>query len=153
MGSVRIVDTSVLCNLLRIPSMDQEGDRAATEFRQALQQRDVLLLPIAVIYETGNHIAQNGDGRQRRKLARAFVELVQKSFDGELPFTPTPLQNPDEMRAWISEFPDSAMTGMGFGDLSITKVFAQQCELNQSRRVVIWSYDRHLAGYDRAAQL
>jgi predicted nucleic acid-binding protein len=153
MACIRIVDTSVLCNLLRVPNMDQDGDRAADEFRAALHAGDVLLLPVAVIFETGNHIAQNGDGGRRRAVASAFAELVEKAFTGEIPFTPTPLQNPDDMLAWLSEFPDHAIRGIGFADLSITKVFTQQCELNQARRVMIWSYDRHLASFDQPARI
>jgi hypothetical protein len=45
------------------------------------------------------------------------------------------------------------MTGMGFADLSITKVFEPQCALNRSRRVTIWSYDQHLAGYGQAPRV
>ena len=153
MSCIRIVDTSVLCNLLRVPNLDQDGERAAEEFRAALRAGDVLLLPVAVIYETGNHIAQNGDGRRRRTVAEAFVHLVEKAFSGEIPFTPTPLHEPEDMLTWLSEFPDHAGRGTGFADLSITKGFAQQCELNHGRRVMIWSYDRHLAGFDRAARL
>jgi predicted nucleic acid-binding protein len=152
-GTIRIIDTSVLCNLLRAPNRDQDGEGAAAELREALREGDVLLLPVAVIYETGNHIAQNGDGQARRRVARAFVDLVQKAFSGELPFTPTPLQTPDEMLEWIAEFPASAVNRMGFGDLSVIKTFHQQCDLNHARRVVIWSYDKHLQGYDRAARL
>lgn len=152
-GTIRIIDTSVLCNILRVPKKDQDGERAADEFREALRENEVLLLPVAVIYETGNHIAQSGDGRVRRQVARAFVDLVQKAFSGELPFTPTPQQHPDEMLQWISEFPDSAARGVGFGDLSIVRIFHQQCDLNHARRVVIWSYDKHLQSYDRAARL
>lgn len=133
--------------------MDQEGTRAAAELREALRQKDVLLLPVAVIYETGNHIAQNGDGRVRREVARAFVELVQKAFSGEVPFTPTPLHNAEDMLEWVAQFPDRAREGMGFGDLSLTKIFDQQCDLNHARRVLIWSYDRHLQGFDRAPRL
>ena len=153
MACVRIVDTSVLCNLLRVPNMDQDAGRATREFREALTAGDALLLPIPVIYETGNHIAQNGDGRQRRAVARGFTELVEKAFGAELPFIPTPLQDPDDLLVWLAEFPDRAAEGIGFADLSIIKVFEQQCEWNQARRVMIWSYDRHLAGYDRAARM
>jgi hypothetical protein len=153
MACIRIVDTSVLCNILRVPAMDQHWERAAGEFRGALQARDVLLLPVPVIYETGNHIAQNGDGRRRRIVASAFVEMVEKAFNGEIPFTPTPLQHPDDMLLWLAEFPDRAMTGMGFADLSITKIFEQQCMLNRARRVMVWSYDQHLAGFDRPGLL
>lgn len=152
-AAVRIVDTSVLCNILRVPTMDQAGERAEHELREALRQGDVLLLPIAVIYETGNHIAQNGDGRVRRNVARAFVDLVQKAFSGQVPFTPTPLHDADEMLKWIADFPNRAGEGIGFADLSIVRIFERQCELNQGRRVLIWSYDRHLQGYDRAALL
>ena len=151
--TVRIVDTSVLCNILRVPTKDQHHPRAVVEFREALEREETLLLPVAVIYETGNHIAQNGDGRVRHNIANAFVRLVQQAFTGETPFTLTPLQDADEMLGWIAEFPASAATGMGFGDLSIVKIFDQQCELNHGRRVVIWSYDKHLQSYDRAPRL
>ena len=104
-GAVRIVDTSVLCNILRVPNRDQEDARAEAELREALRAEDVLLLPIAVIYETGNHIAQNGDGRKRRIVASAFVDLVQKAFRGEVPFTPTPLHDADDMMEWLAQFP------------------------------------------------
>jgi hypothetical protein len=149
MSSIRIVDTSVLCNLLRVPNKDQDADRALREFSRAQTERDIFLLPIPVIYETGNHIAQSTNGAKRRIVAEAFVELVRKAFDGEIPFTPTPLQNPEDMIRWLDEFPDCATAGMGFGDLAITKVWEEQCGLNQGRRVLIWSYDRHLQGYDR----
>jgi len=153
MSSVRIVDTSVLCNLLRVPRKDQDAELATREFRKAQENRDVFLLPIAVIYETGNHIAQSPGGAKRRIVAEAFVELVRKAFEGEIPFVPTPLHNPDDMVRWLGEFPDRAAAGMGFGDLSITKVWEEQCALNQSRRVLIWSYDRHLEGYDRPPRI
>lgn len=153
MSCVRIVDTSVLCNLLRVPHKDQDADIAVEEFGEAQRSRDVFLLPIAVIYETGNHIAQSPNGARRRIVAEGFVELVRKAFGGEIPFTPTPLQNPEDMVRWLDEFPDRAANGMGFGDLSITKVWEEQCRLNQGRRVLIWSYDRHLRGYDRLPKL
>lgn len=153
MSCIRIVDTSVLCNLLRVPHKDQDAEIAVEEFREAQEDKDVFLLPIAVIYETGNHIAQSPNGAKRRVVAEGFVELVRKAFEGEIPFTPTPLQHPEDMVQWLDEFPNHAATGMGFGDLSITKVWEQQCKLNQSRRVLIWSYDKHLQGYDRSPRI
>ncbi|HYW07448.1 MAG TPA: hypothetical protein VE913_10850 [Longimicrobium sp.] len=149
MSCVRIIDTSVLCNLLHVPNMDQNAEIATEEFGEAQDNHDVFLLPVAVIYETGNHIAHVGNGSQRRVLADAFVDLLRQAFAGDLPFTPTPVPNNEEMLAWIDEFPDWAMREMGFVDLSIRKVWESQCELNLSRRVMIWSYDTHLQGYDR----
>lgn len=153
MSCVRIVDTSVLCNLLRVPNKDQDAERAAAEFRAGLEDGDVFLLPIVVIYETGNHIAQAPSGSKRRIVAEGFVQLVRNAFEGTFPFVPTPLQNPEDMVEWLDGFPDRAMAGMGFGDLAITKVWEQQCELNHGRRVTIWSYDKHLQGYDQPPRI
>jgi hypothetical protein len=153
MSRIRIVDTTVLCNLLRVPNKDQDAERAAKEFRAGLADGDVFLLPVAVIYETGNHVAQAPGGGKRRVVAEEFVRLVRNAFEGVLPFVPTPLQNPEEMVEWLDEFPNRAMAGMGFGDLAITKVWEQQCELNRGRRVMIWSYDKHLQGYDRRPRI
>lgn len=153
MSCVRVVDTSVLCNLLRVPHMDQDAGRAAQEFSASLANGDVFLLPVAVIYETGNHVAHVANGAKRRAVAEGFVQLVRKAFEGELPFVPTPLQNPETMAEWLGEFPAGAAAGIGFGDLAITKVWEEQCALNQARRVMIWSYDRHLAGYDRGPRV
>ena len=51
------VDTSVVCNLLAIPGRCQARKRIQSEF-QRLVDRDVrMVLPIAAIIETGNHIA------------------------------------------------------------------------------------------------
>ena len=47
------------------------------------------------------------------------------------------------------DYPDHAMQGAGMGDLSIVKEWERQCDLNRARRVLIWSFDEHLAGYDR----
>lgn len=153
MSAVRIVDTSVLCNLLRVPNMDQDADRAAREFSRAQADGDYFLLPVAVIYETGNHIAHVANGSKRRAVAEGFAQLVRQAFLGEIPFTPTPLQNPEEMADWLDEFPDCAARGMGFGDLAITKVWDEQRARNQSRRVLIWSYDAHLSGYDQPPRI
>lgn len=112
------------------------------------QPGTTLLLPVTTIYETGNHIAQNGDGNQRRQAAQRFVAQVQAAFDGSAPWAPTPLQGPDEMSTWLSLFPDFAMQGVGLGDMSIIKTFEQVQQQNPNSRVRIWSYDDDLSGYD-----
>lgn len=138
MSCVRIIDTSVLCNLLRVPEMDQDAGRARDEFRVAQEARDVFLLPVAVIYETGNHIAHVGDGNRRRIVAAAFVELVRRAFEGDFPFVPTPLQNSEEMVAWLGEFPDCATRGMEWDSWTYRSQRSGRSSAN-SIRVVAWS--------------
>ena len=149
MSAVALIDTSVFCSILRVPTKDQHHEEALRELRRLIQERDTLLLPLATIYETGNHVAQNGDGGTRRRVATTFVSQVQQAFSGEAPWTPTPLHAPEEFVQWLAEFPDHAMRGVGLGDLSIVKTWETQCMLHPARRVFIWSYDQHLAGYDR----
>jgi hypothetical protein len=151
--TVCIIDTSVFCNILRVPNKSQDYEQAIKELNAYIEAGDTLLLPMATIYETGNHIAQNGDGQKRREVAQNFVEQVRQAFTGEAPWTPTPLHNADEFVRWLAEFPDAAMRGVSLGDLAIIKLFERQCELNPGRRVLIWSYDRHLAGYNRGPKL
>lgn len=154
MREIYLIDTSVFCRILRVPNMcsGYEHTPALAEMVRLTSRSGItttLLLPVATIYETGNHIAQNGDGNVKRKAALRFTQQVQAAFDGQAPWTPTPLPELRDMSAWLAEFPDRAMAGIGLGDLSIIKTFEQQCELNPLSRVCIWSYDADLSGYDR----
>lgn len=149
MKEIHLIDTTIFCNIMRIPGMCPQHQEAMAELQLLIAQRGTtLLLPVTTIYETGNHIAQNGDGNQRRQVAQRFVAQVQAAFDGSAPWTPTPLQGPDEMSAWLILFPDFAMQGIGLGDLAIIKTFEQVCQQNPASRVRIWSYDVDLGGYD-----
>ena len=144
--SVGIVDTSVLCNLLDVPGRDQESARAKAELKAHVQDGVDLLLPLAVVYETGNHIAHaTGD---RRAAAQRFARLVRQALDGKAPFAPARLNNVDEIAAWLDDFPDQAARQIGIADLSIIALFESQRLRQRHRRVFIWAYDGHLSGYD-----
>ena len=150
MIEIHLIDTSVLCNVLSVPFRDQDKAKALSEFTRLVKQRGCsLLLPIATIYETGNHIAQSGTSNQRLAVAQKFVEFVQAALSAEPPWTLTPLPNHEEMGLWLAEFPFKAQAQTGLCDLSIIKTFDQQCALNPNARVRIWSYDEHLMSYDR----
>jgi hypothetical protein len=148
--TICIVDTTVFCNVLDVPGYNQDKDEALATLRNYISERFSLLLPLATVYETGNHIAHVPDGQLRRKAAVRFVEQVRLAVDGKSPWTPTPLPGAEELASWLAEFPDRAMRGVSLADLSIIKLFQRQCSLHRARRVFIWSYDRHLQGYDRA---
>lgn len=144
--SVGIVDTTVFCNLLDVPGRDQESARAQAELAAHVQAEVSLLLPLAVIYETGNHIAHaTGD---RRAAAERFAREVRKALNGDNPFAPARLHSLDDVAAWLDNFPDRATAGVGMADLSILSLWEQQRKLHRHRRVFVWSYDTHLTGYD-----
>jgi len=151
--SICIVDTSVFCNIIEVPNLCQDRDQVLDRLEQLIDEGSTLLLPLATIYETGNHIAKNGDGRERRNAAERFGTQVDLALRGENPFTPTDINEEDELRRWLVQFPDYAEQEVGFGDMSIIEASNEQCERHPSRRVFIWAINTHLAGYDRAPQI
>ena len=148
--SIALIDTSVFCNIIPVPGRDQNREEILEKLTEMIEAKTVLLLPMAAVLETGNHIAHCGSGQKRRATAQRFCEQVAKAIDGTAPWTPTPFWEMDTVKNWLDEFPDKAMHGAGMGDLSIIKEWERQCALNRARRVFIWSLDgSDLSGYDR----
>ena len=147
---VVIVDTSVLLNLLDVPGRNQGRDTVLRRFEELLDAEVNLLLPVAAIFEAGNHIARLQDGRQRRGHAQRFSNWVREALNGQAPWTVTPLPNARELADWLNDFPESAMRRISMGDLSIVKAWESASARHPQRRISIWSLDQDLAGYDRA---
>jgi predicted nucleic acid-binding protein len=95
--TICIVDTSAFCNVLDIPGENQDRDKARAELRSFIDDNTRLLLPLAAVYETGRHVAQLGDGHQRRSTAERFVAQVLLALNGEAPWAPTPLPAPPDL--------------------------------------------------------
>jgi len=151
--NIWLLDTSVLCELLRVPNCSDHYRQVTQELKRKIERRDTLLLPMTSIFETGNLIGQNGDGTQRRQAALRFVERVREAIQGKAPFQPTPFFEPEQVLGWLEQFPkwvqqsDSRGRGSGFGDLSIVQEWERQRQLNPGRQVRIWSLDEHLEVY------
>lgn len=129
--------------------MNDRVDETLQQMTVYIRQGTALLLPMTTIIETGNHIAQNGNGQARRRTAQAFQRAVLEAIEGTAPWTPTPFFEIQSLRQCLGQFPDFAMREIGIGDLTIIEEFHRQCSIHRMRRVFIWSYDNDLAGYDR----
>lgn len=158
MSAIVLLDTSVYLNVLDVPGFNQDKNAVFAEFQAAIQQGDYFLLPLAAVWETGNHIAHLNDGQQRRTYAQKLVEDVLKAFDGNTPYRATHFPERDEFARWLTDFPDAAMRnkspvktteGTSLADLSIIKEWERNCTLHPMSRVRIWSLDADLAGRDR----
>ncbi|HPS86341.1 MAG TPA: hypothetical protein PLY36_06330 [Spirochaetota bacterium] len=147
--TISLIDTSVFCNILRVPFKSQDSDRIISEVGNKIEKKEILLLPFATVFETGNHIAQNGSGSQKRECALRFIEEIKLAFRGDTPYRPTSFPEMKEVLSWIDEFPDSAMRGTGMADQSIIKEWEKACKQFKEHRVYIWSLDEHLMGYDK----
>ncbi|MGP8289684.1 hypothetical protein ACT3OH_05395 [Vreelandella zhanjiangensis] len=152
MSAICLVDTSVFLEILNVPGKASQHSEIFDQLSELVEHtRDELFLPMATILETGNHIGQNGDGRQRRHCAEVFTKYVSSALEGRSPFKPISFMEQKELQTWLDEFPDHAGRGSGLGDLSIFHDWQRLCIQNPRRRVYIWSLDQHLSGFDQPA--
>jgi len=150
---VHFVDTSILCCLLRIPNFcDNQYMEVEAELLSIINRSDTLILPLASIIETGNHIAHIGDGRIRRTIARKFAQYLRDTADNTAPWSLTNLEwTPDDLRKFADLFPEQAMRQVGFGDMSIIDAFNDYVKRVPGVSVRIWSTDGHLMAYTHEA--
>lgn len=154
MNKVHFIDTSVLVELLNIPDMNEHHAQAKAEYEQLASNRDVFVLPIAVLVETGNHIAHIADGNMRYRIAVQFSALVEKAIKTEDHWNTVPNIPIETLETIMSQFPGQARAQTGFGDISIIEQFNdywQNCQPIGEMR--IWSFDTHLQGYSRVGGL
>jgi hypothetical protein len=147
--SVALVDTSIFCEILDVPRLAGQRSTIVAEMKAKLVRKEQLLLPMTTILETGNHIGQNGNGAQRRQTAQRFVEAVRDAVSGNAPFTPTQFVDAERLLPCLADFADWVGRESGLGDLTIFKEWETVCARFPTRRVYVWSLDRHLASYDR----
>ena len=149
MSDIVIVDTSVLLNVLDVLAFKQHRTEVFRRFEDLLDAGASFLLPMATIFEAGDHIADLSDGRQRRRYGEEFRSRIREALEGEAPWVPIRFPDSGQLARWLEDFPDYAMRGPDLSDLSIIKAWEAECTRHPSRRVRIWSLDRHLQGYDR----
>lgn len=156
MSTVHFIDTTVMTALLKIPhhNSDERYEETKEEYELLEQNGDVFVLPVAVLVETGNHIAHISDGNMRREIAVKFVALVRGAIKSENNWNIIPEIPVSVLEMILNQLPEQAMTGTGFGDVSIVEQFNEYWEKRQPiGEMRIWSFDQHLAGYSRTGGL
>lgn len=149
MSAIVLVDTSILLNVLDVHGRNQNREAVLQTLSEHLEQNDHLLLPMAAIVETGNHIAHVADGARRRSAAQRFVAEIRKALQGETPWRPVNFPSNEQVLNWLHDFPDRATSGIGFGDLSIIKEWEICCTRYPMSNVRIWALDGDLQGFER----
>lgn len=161
MADICILDTNIILNILNVPSKSQDRVKVLDEFKIFAESNCRFIIPLVVAVEVGNHISQNGDGNTRREIAKQFVDMMQKTFEGKSPFEISDFDLKLEWRNWINEFivragqnktANKPNEGMSLTDLSIIKEFEDIQAKNIANRrkhvkVFIWSHDSDLIHY------
>jgi len=149
--NVHFIDTSVLVNLLNIPNMN--NDRVSVEEEFILlkdSSSDSLLLPLATIIETGNHIAHISDGNIRRDRGKRMADMLKDMAEGKAPWDYYENEiTREDLLKMSQHFPQAAMEKTGIGDLSIISAYNKYKETVPAIGYIrIWSLDKHLSDYE-----
>ena len=156
MRSVVVVDTSILCCYLDVPGRDTAGPLHNrwnhTRARNALDEEEqcgsIIVLPLATIIETGNHIAQAIHSRY--EVAHRFSLVVQRALDGHTPWAPfveqAVLWEPERLRSLAERWPDLAAASQSLGDSTIVEVAEYYSQSGSA--VKILTADEGLQAYE-----
>lgn len=147
--NVRFIDTSVMTNLLEVPGLCDDAQKVKEEWRKVLEAEEVLILPVATIIETGNHIAHIPNGSSRRTVAGKFGEYLRKTAEGEAPWQLFGVEWDKEGLIYLANhIEEKALEQVGTGDMSIIYAYEQyKNNIPGIGRIMIWSTDTHLQGY------
>lgn len=123
---VLIIDSSILCCYLQVPGKETCGpatdtwncQRVSTVINQAVSEGATLVLPLATVIETGNHIARTGDCFER---ATRLASLFRGGLDAEKPWATFVLDD-DRLRELCEKWPSLAVQGLSMGDAMIITV-------------------------------
>lgn len=129
---VLVIDTSVLCCWLKVPGKDEAGpledrwdfERIDEQLRTEVERGSTLVLPIATLIETGNHIAQAPSHRHR--CAGGLSRCLRQAAEAESPWAAftdqSPLWQPENLNALAHSWPALANAGITIGDATIKDV-------------------------------
>ena len=157
MKKVLIIDTSVLCVWLEVPGMNNCGpdddkwskQRVDVKIEKEVGDGTTLVLPLATIIETGNHIAQAAHSRRER--ASALAGVIHKSVDEKTPWAAfrdqSALWEPKKLKNLADRWPELAHQKFSLGDATIKEV-AEYYAQTQGWLVEIFTGDQGLKAYE-----
>ena len=154
---VLILDTSVLCCLLNIAGKSTcgpAGDKWDKERIESLLEREksaTIVLPLASIIETGNHIAQAA--ARRFEAATEFCRHLNFVADAEIPWAAfseqADLWTPENLKKIAASWPPEAAAGISIGDATIKDVAEYYAKTGMSVEII--TGDAGLKAYQPAA--
>jgi hypothetical protein len=156
---ILIIDTSILCVWLNVPGKDTCGprddiwDKARVEktLKKEEERGTLFVLPLAVIIETGNHIAQS---QNAWGCAKALCDIIRNTLDAQSPWIKFSQQDvlwgPENLRKLTNEWPEFAKSGLSIGDMTIKTVAEYYAQ--SSYVVNILTGDKGLKAHEPASE-
>lgn len=156
MKKILILDTSILCTWLRVNGKETCGpdnnrwdyDRVNRKIEAEIAANTTLVLPLAAIIETGNHIAQCcGD---RFALANSFTDFIKSAAEEATPWAAfthqSDLWNKEGLKNLADRWKETTVYGQSLGDASIVDVANYYAQAGS--QVEILTGDQGLKSYE-----
>lgn len=159
MSKVLIMDTSILCVWLQIPGKSTLGEgkdawdyeRVNKKIEAEIAANTILVLPLASIIETGNHIAQSAGDPYN--LALSFAALIRKTANKETPWAAFTVQSDlwsaEKLNDLANSWPMLASQRLSLGDATIKDVAEYYSQ--QRLSVEIFTGDEGLKAFEPIA--
>lgn len=156
-NKVLVMDTSILCCWIKVqgketcgPSGDKwDHDRVEKYVNSQVKLGATIVLPLATIIETGNHIAQSNNNRY--ETAQSLAEIMRKTADSITPWAAFTdqgdLWSSEELKKLSEEYPNLASQKISIGDATIKKV-ADYYSRTGTYEVEILTGDQGLKAYE-----
>ncbi len=153
---VLVIDTSLLCVWLKVPQMETCGETGAEwdyamvdkRIQDALSQGYTLVLPLASIIETGNHIAHAP--QHRRDRAIELGKIMTQAADAETPWAAfqhqAELWSGEQLKKLATTWPPLADSRLALGDATITRIGDYYAKLGCT--VKFLTADQQLSAYE-----
>lgn len=155
MKETRFIDTSILLEILEVPNKCKNPKQYQIELAKfASQPQAILIMPISVLIETGNHINHiKSNQPAKNKSTQRFLDILKLFINNSNPwlFYGYDFNEKDICRV-IKEYENLRYSGMGIGDTFILDSFKEYVsKLKDSdaknHKIEIWTLDKHLQGY------
>ena len=156
-----MLDTCILCVWLQVPGMNQCGpagdcwdyNRVDQKIEQEIKENATLVLPLASIIETGNHISQASHSRRERalELARIMDSVADEMSPWAAFSDQSVLWSPKKIKKLAASWPDLAAQRLSLGDATIKDVAEYYAQAGW--QVEILTGDQGLKAYQPAVPL
>lgn len=154
--NIFFIDTCILLEILQVPQKFNIKD-SETHTRllreRSTDKNSLIIMPISVIVETGNHINQIQDPTRRTDCYNKYIDILERITKGKVPWQlfGYDYQNQDLDR--IIDLSKNLFTyKVGMGDIFILYSFNKYLETlpgDRSYNIEIWTKDKHLESYSR----
>ncbi|QYX33616.1 hypothetical protein [Sphaerospermopsis torques-reginae] len=128
MRKVLLIDTSLLCVWLKVPGKETAGNNkwdfesVNDKIKLEIEKGTTLVLPLATVIETGNHIAQAKTG-DKWTSAEQFTKIMIFAADETSPWAAfreqIVLWEAEGLKNLAATFPNQAVQNTSMGDASI----------------------------------